>query len=90
MVTLNYGKKIKSIIFLKLTMTNIGIINKNIHCKSYNKISIVFYLNKNTNIHIGKAVKKVDTNTKPTDKKNEATIDDILFFLFGLKYAYIE
>jgi len=47
-------------------------------------------LNKNTNIHIGKAVKKVDTNTKPNDKKNEAIIDEILFFLFGLKYANIE
>jgi hypothetical protein len=43
------------------------------------------YLNKNTNIHIGKAVKKVDTNTKPNDKKNEAKNDEILFFLFGIK-----
>ena len=48
------------------------------------------YLNKNNNIHIGKAVKKVDTSTNPKDKKNEATIDEILFFLFGLKYANIE
>ena len=48
------------------------------------------YLNKNTNIHIGKAVKKVDTNTNPNDKKKEAAIDEILFFLFGLKYANIE
>ena len=48
------------------------------------------YLNKNTKIHIGKAVKNVDTNTNPIDKKKDAAIEEILFFLSGLKYANIE